>query len=130
VIFIRQLVVACRCESGPGNCQEARCQTASVGVKRLELKRSVKSPSRESGRGGRRAGTAADIVPLHGQAHQAIDYDPDQFPAAVFALDRSNGSSQLHADLYRFLLCAIRRSRVMRSPVSGWVENIRIMVCP
>jgi hypothetical protein len=36
--------------------------------------------------------------------HQAMDYDPDQFTSAVFALDRSNGSSQLHADLYRFLV--------------------------
>jgi pimeloyl-ACP methyl ester carboxylesterase len=29
--------------------------------------------------------SGADIVLLHGQAHQAMDYDPDQFLAAVFA---------------------------------------------
>ena len=27
----------------------------------------------------------ADVVPQHGQAHQAMDFDPDQFAAAVFA---------------------------------------------
>ncbi|MFD9889325.1 alpha/beta fold hydrolase [Amycolatopsis sp. NPDC059027] len=27
----------------------------------------------------------ADVVPLHGQGHQAMDHDPDQFVAAVFA---------------------------------------------
>ncbi|MBE1498267.1 hypothetical protein H4696_005367 [Amycolatopsis lexingtonensis] len=27
----------------------------------------------------------ADVVPLHGQAHQAMDFDPDQFTEAVFA---------------------------------------------
>ncbi|WP_460441252.1 alpha/beta fold hydrolase [Amycolatopsis stemonae] len=27
----------------------------------------------------------ADVVPLHGQAHQAMDFDPDQFVRAVFA---------------------------------------------
>ncbi|HEY0804997.1 MAG TPA: alpha/beta hydrolase, partial [Pseudonocardiaceae bacterium] len=32
---------------------------------------------------GRIAG--ADVVPLHGQAHLAMDNDPDQFVAAVFA---------------------------------------------
>jgi pimeloyl-ACP methyl ester carboxylesterase len=26
----------------------------------------------------------ADVVPLHGQAHQAMDFDPDQFVKAVF----------------------------------------------
>lgn len=31
--------------------------------------------------------TGADVVPLYGQAHQAMDTDPDQFTAAVFAFD-------------------------------------------
>jgi pimeloyl-ACP methyl ester carboxylesterase len=29
----------------------------------------------------------ADVVPLHGQAHQAMDFDPDQFTEAVLAFD-------------------------------------------
>ncbi|WP_370971054.1 alpha/beta fold hydrolase [Amycolatopsis sp. cg9] len=30
----------------------------------------------------------ADVVPLHGQAHQAMDFDPEQFTEAVFAFSR------------------------------------------
>jgi pimeloyl-ACP methyl ester carboxylesterase len=29
----------------------------------------------------------ADVVPMRGQAHQAMDFDPDQFTEAVFAFD-------------------------------------------
>ncbi|MEU4522262.1 alpha/beta hydrolase [Amycolatopsis sp. NPDC024027] len=35
----------------------------------------------------------ADVVPMRGQAHQAMDFDPDQFTEAVFAFDRLTGSS-------------------------------------
>ena len=30
---------------------------------------------------------SADVVPMRGQAHQAMDFDPDQFTEAVFAFD-------------------------------------------
>ena len=38
------LVVACRCETGPGSCQEARSQAGGSVWKRVGSKPSVKSP--------------------------------------------------------------------------------------
>ena len=43
-----KLVVACRCESGPGSCQEARLQAGGSVWKRVGSEPSVKSPSRGS----------------------------------------------------------------------------------
>ena len=40
---VLKLVVACRCGSGPGSCQEARWQAGSVGGKRPASKPSVEA---------------------------------------------------------------------------------------
>jgi hypothetical protein len=41
-----KLVVACRCESGPGSCQEARLQAGGSVWKRVGSEPSVESPIR------------------------------------------------------------------------------------
>ena len=49
VIFGRRLsslVVVCRCESGPGSCQEARSQAGGSVGNRVGSKPGIKSPSR------------------------------------------------------------------------------------
>lgn len=45
VIFVRMLVVASRCESGPGSCQEARSQAGGSAGKGVGSNPSVKSPA-------------------------------------------------------------------------------------